>query len=438
MNKLYKSLNYIFMVALLILIYQEASSITLREYSRRFITGTIYIQSESIRNLVNGYNVTTYYENGGILKTEVWRNGKRNGLTIVYNRDGSVAKEIRFVENYVLDYKSYKNGRIETQISENRSIIVNKGRQLNIRWDKYYELWGGNTLVGFDSKGLINYLLNFVIPEEATEVLSDITDFFNSIPGAGQNGMDDMVTCGGSTSAFKDNNMDLSQVAETPSRNNSTPGSYTVNDVIGNTVIGMVNSCASNYSNSVGGSGGVGGGNKSRNADIDRARGALDNTVQGCISGRKNNMFASEYFNPKSLQLAKDVLASMESTAWDRGVTSATQINGLSASATTESGAIVANQTTKVVALEAVEGSAVRTASGTALRGFITAGTSTAIAGVMTAAVVGWSIGTLINNSSVGKAITDGIAKWQEENSEEYQAAVKEAEEEQKKAEKNS
>jgi antitoxin component YwqK of YwqJK toxin-antitoxin module len=402
----------------------------IKEFTKKFKNGKTYIQSKKIQGILNGFIVTTYYDNDKLMKTEEWRNNKRNGITKVYNKDGSLLKEIKFVDNYVLEYKAYKNGSVETQISEDRTIIVNKGRKITADWDKYYELWNGNFIAYFDKMALVHFLLNYVLPEEATEIFSDITDFFKSAPGAGQNGMDDMMTCGGSTSLFKDNNIDLLTSVRNSSRSNNgintqPSGKGKIDSkasTIQNNVLSMLNTCSDNIreNSSVGGRGGNL--NQTRTSDINNANRQIEQMISECESRRSsNNMFAVSPAELMGLRAefaaAEELLANAPTVIKNVGTVAG------------ESGGVFAEKTVEGVALHAAEGSAVRTATGNVFRGFITAGTASTIAGVTTAAVVGWTIGTAINDSFIGKAITQAVAKWQESNDSELNQASKEAQE---------
>lgn len=446
----YNKFSYLFSVFSLILLTSSlAYSKDLKEFKRAFKNGKPLIESKKVPGLDKVFNITTYYDNDKVMKTEQWKDGKRNGITKVFNKDGSLLKEVKFKDNYVLDYKGYKNGRLETQISEDRRTIINKGRRLNIRWNKYYEIWGGDIIVSFDSKALVNYLLNFVVPEEATEILSDITDHFDNLPGSGQNGNDDMVTCGNGTSLFKDNGIDLRNAGSSGSASSSNMGgkfSKGINTSKGKTSSGnfsassstmtstitqLLNTCSNNYRSSVGGTGGLGN-NRQRQNDINKARGALDQTIAGCNS-RKGGFRSLFSADPTTMFKSLQVLETLQAA---EGAASATQVTSSILTETASAGgSAIANETLKMTALEATEGAAVRSATGTAVRGFIQVGLSNAIAGVVTAAVVGWIAGTAINESAVGEALTEAIAKWQEDNDEAYQKAKKEADEAQKAAE---
>ncbi len=418
-----------------------------KEFKRTFKNGATFVESKKIPGLSQAFVVTTNYDNGRVLKTEEWRFGKRNGMTRVFNRDGSIFREIKFKDNFVLDYKAYKSGKIETQISEDRNTIFNKGKRVNVRWNKYYEIWSGEYIVSFDSKSLINYLLNFVVPEEATEVLGDISDFFDKAPGAGQGGKDDILTCGNGSSVFSDNNLDLNSLnsqgrqsatlQNTKLGNRKTSGTNVtrLNNFGSNSgsstnnpsVLNIINTCSNNYRSAGAGSGGVGGMSTGRNNDINNARGTLDNMISGCRSNRgRSNLIASD---PTTMFKSLQVAQALEAEA------AATQIVNLSGSAITESASTITEVTTRSALMNATEGAAVRTGAGAALRGFTLVAVSNAIAGVATAAVTGWIIGTAINESVVGEAIEEAVAQWQESNDEEYQKAVAEADKAQKAAE---
>ena len=56
-------------------------------------------------------------------------------------------KEIKFKNNLIESYTAYLNGTVYSQISEDRKIIINKGKQVNIKWKRFYTKVGKKLLI---------------------------------------------------------------------------------------------------------------------------------------------------------------------------------------------------------------------------------------------------------------------------------------------------
>lgn len=426
-------MKYVLFVMFCILIGSQANAQVNREFKRLYKNGRVYQESKKIQLLRTAtFKKTTYYDNGDVMLEEQWANNKRNGVTKVYLKNNQLLKEMTFRDDYMVNYVAYKNNQVYTKISADRAIIINKGRAISARWDKYYETRGVNRILAFDKKTLVDWMLKWTIPEQATQIFEDLASQYDSLSGSsGGSGGNDMLTCGGSTGLIDDlgvnfqslggrgkqSRVDVNSIA---GGRNTKQSKQTALQVAGN----IVTTCASNTKSKIGGANNVGGFNTQRNAGIKQAQNTLTNFINSCDSNRSgSDMFAIDTtFGFKSLQVLEEVLATDAAGAT---VVDATIVDGVVLDATA----------LEVTAIEGIAGSTESAAVASRIGGFILTDVAVAATAVTVAAVVGYAVGTVINESVVGKALTEFIANAQESNDAELQKAVADAAAAQAKAE---
>ncbi|MES2764791.1 MAG: thioredoxin domain-containing protein [Bacteroidota bacterium] len=402
------------------------------EFKKLYKNGRVYQESKKLQVLKGlGFTLNTYYDNGEIMRQEEWANGKRNGLTKIFLKNNQLVKEARFRDDYLLEYTAFKNNQPYTKISADRRTIINKGRLITPRWDKYYEMRGSNRLLVFDKKQLVDWMSGWMIPEEVTQIMEDLATYYDSQTKAG--GADDMVTCGGSTSIMNDLGADMTSLGsgagsgKTTSRTSMGSSQQNNKRTTALEAVGAIaNTCAgTSKANLAGGSGGIAGMNASRNKKVNKARATMANAIAECQSGNRggNGMFAmdiggifkgaafvEEMILAEAAEAGTMVTTAVEATE-GAAIIDATIVDGLATGATTETAAA----------------SVARGAAVNAVRGFILADVAVAATGVTVAAGVGWAIGTWFNETAAGKALTAAIAEAQESGDAALQKAIADA-----------
>lgn len=212
---------------------------------------------------------TTYDANGNIVRQEEWQNGKRCGASKVFINN-KLAKQVKFKKDLMVAYTSYMNDNIYTQISEDRKLIVNKGKKVIVNWRKFYLKHGSNRLAIFEPRQMIDFMSISMLPEAIAQAIADISEMYEGGNKVGDNAV---LNCGGKTSVINDANADFKS---TDSRKRKEAGDVT----------DMINSsCAANSGSSLTGSFNGVTGNYAERGRIDKARGAIDKMIQGCNSG---------------------------------------------------------------------------------------------------------------------------------------------------------
>lgn len=100
-------------------------------------------------------------------------NGKRCGLTKIY-KAGVLVKEINYLNDFVISYKSYNNGVLVTEINADRSRVVFQGALVPLNWKRIYVKYNRNRIVMVTKGTFIDNLLKFQIPENVAAIMKDI------------------------------------------------------------------------------------------------------------------------------------------------------------------------------------------------------------------------------------------------------------------------
>jgi hypothetical protein len=167
------------------------------------------------------YNTKRYYENGALMADEQWLDSLHHGNARYYLPNGSLSKEITFNKNFIKAYTAYVNGVVYTKISADRTEVVNKGRRLNLAFDKYYEVNYDGYVQVFTRRQVIDFLSNVMMPEEVTELMAAKFDASMKNLPAGS----DLLGCTAGTSGFNDHGVDLASFnASSQSKNNRPAG----------------------------------------------------------------------------------------------------------------------------------------------------------------------------------------------------------------------
>lgn len=387
-------------------------------YVRNYTNGRIYQQSSVLAGARPVRTVRTYYPNGQLMREESFIFGRRNGFTRLYDSLGRLEKALNCSDDYILSYEAYNNGQLYTKISEDRSVVINKGRRVSTRWGTYYETVSGRTVVAYSPRAIIDRMSKYLVPEAVTQIMEDLNNAFGAKGGqAGQ----DMFTCGGGTSVFDDRGITVSAAMQDMSRpSNQRTGAYeTFQGLMGQ----QMNQCASNAR----GRANLGG-DPQREQRVNRARSAAQGMIAGC-RGKGGDIVrmvgAGETYGFRSLQVLQEI------------ETAATAVTESGSAVITESGTAFVGETTKdIMTAQATEGAAVRSAIGGATRGFVMLEVIAVPTAVISAGIAGWSIGKFINDNIIKNAIGDALADAAEALNEDLQKVNEEARKAQEAAEK--
>lgn len=326
-----------------------------KEFTIKYKNGKVYREGKFIFSTCGRVlQENTYDANGELTRQEQWQNNKRCGTTKVY-RKNVLMKEIKFKNNLIESYTAYLNGTVYSQISEDRKIIINKGKQVNIKWKRFYTKVGKKLLI-FTKNELIDALRRVMFPEEITQTIADISKDVDltAIPDGNA-----ALFCGGKSQAINDANADFKSTDPQKKREAAD-----VAGMIGNTCSA---SAGANLTSPFDGKTG----DAARKARIDKARSRLDNMIANCSSNSSNltsgGMVSIGEFG--SLAEALDFVIPVV-TRW-------------TVSATTDAAATAAFETV-------VDGAVVTVAEGTVAAG--TAGGAGAIGGTVTAGTGGGAV----------------------------------------------
>lgn len=204
-----------------------------------------------------------------------WCEGRRCGLAKIY-KNGELVKIIDFYRDLILSYRSYENGVLVTEISGDRTRIVNQGRQIVPVWDKVYIPTGNKELVILNKKQVIDLLSLVAIPEE----IATFFDGLNEAARSSLGGERSMFPCGGKVKSIKDVEVNLKST-------NASTKSSAFND-IKTSVSSCTASLESFNSNGLSGSAGV----SAQQGRIDQANTNIDKTIATCANGDKNSLIA--------------------------------------------------------------------------------------------------------------------------------------------------
>ncbi|MBL0357543.1 MAG: hypothetical protein IPP72_11985 [Chitinophagaceae bacterium] len=282
-----------------------------REFTIKYPNGKIYREGKFIASTCGRVlQETTFDVNGDLIRQEQWRNRKRCGTTKVYF-NGKLQKEIVYRDNLMVSYVAYRSGLVYTRISENRNIIINKGREVVIRWQRYYTKFGQQKLLVLTKKELVDAMRYFMLPEEITQTLADITNNVDLTPVPGGNAA---LTCGGKTQAINDANADFKSTDPQKKQDAANVGG-----MIGNT-------CSAIAAASLTGSFSGATGDAARKGRIDRASSALDKAISNCESNPSNTssggMFSAE---PEASSGAVIAMHALYKAAYDGTLSAATR-----------------------------------------------------------------------------------------------------------------
>lgn len=351
---------------------------------------------------VPGFRVQEFYDNGRLFRQMHWARGVLEGEARVLRPDGQLDKLVRYRRGAVLTYTGYRNGRVESQIPQDRRTFIHRGRPLTVRWQTYYERLPKRPLVGYSAHGLVDSLLLSRMPEDVLQVLADLNAFADGKTGGRLSQANDIVSCGNGRADLVDD-LDLAGRASGAGQTTGTPTGMTAARREA-ALQAIARPCAS------GSAGGVGSGfgrpPGGRDSQIEQARQHLDAAIASCNAsgpGRSSDLIASGAIGPGAGFTS--VAFAEEMAALEAAEAATTTITALEAGATTEAGVAVI---TGLPAAAATESGA------TALGGFVALDVLVVGSAVTVAGAAGWAIGTWLNDTPVGKAITKFVADAQE------------------------
>lgn len=387
-------------------------------YKRQRANGTV---EEEVINAVSGGRAVLrqlrYYDDGKIKQQLEWANGKLNGTARLHLADGSIFREANYVDNRIETFTEYRQRLVYNQITSDTRSIVNRGKRISLRWDKFYDLrQSQGKLLGLTKDGLITFLLAVRTPEEATQVLADIAGYFESKASGQIAEANDVVSCGnGKAGVANDANLNNAtlQTASASRGKGAAAGSA------GTAAMATVHNAVSSITSACGaGSGAAGaraganlGVSSQRDAQIAQAEQVLDAAIQSCRSQPPrpgSGMFAGGVGGFTSL--LPEVEAIIEGVDASIALGEQTVANGVrtGVSAVVEGAPVVE---ASVADTAIVRAAAATTAS--ASQGFVLLEVLSTANAVAVGAVVGWAIGTAIDQSPVGQALTQKLAEAQ-------------------------
>lgn len=357
---------------------------------------------------VPGFRVQEFYDNGRLFRQMHWARDMLEGEARVFRPDGQQDKLVRYRRGAVLTFTGYRDGRVESHIPLDRREFIHRGRPLSVRWQTYYERLPKRGLVGYSAHGLVDSLLMSRMPEDVLQVLADLNAFAGSKTGGRLSQANDIVSCGTGQADLVDD-LDLAGSASGGASGSGQPARTRTGMTAGRreaALQAIARPCA-------GGSGAGGAGGRfgrpqgARDRQIEQARQHLDAAIASCQAagpGRSNDLIAGGAIGPgvgfTSVTVAEKI-AELEAAE-----AAATAITTLEAGATTEAGV------TMITGLPA----AAATGSGaTVLGGFAALDVLVVSSAVVVAGATGWAIGTWLNDTPVGKAITKFVADTQEQ-----------------------
>jgi len=144
----------------------------------------------------------TFDDAGNLARQEEWINGKRCGTTKVYYQN-KLLKEIVFKDNLIVSYTAYLNNVVFTKISSSRGVIINKGRQVQLPWKRYYIKAAQGKIIVLTKSELIDAMRYFMLPEEITQSMEDLSKLAGLTPVPEGNAV---LACGGNTKEIADAN----------------------------------------------------------------------------------------------------------------------------------------------------------------------------------------------------------------------------------------
>jgi len=366
----------------------------------------------TIANAV-GWRQTEYYDDGKVKQEFEWVNGRLDGVARSYLPGEVLAKEARFAKGRLVEYTAYKGGRVETRISADRRSFIHRGAPLTPRWDKYYERLPGKRLVGLTPAALVDVLLQSYMPESVTKAVADLNAILDSKTGGRVSQANDIVACGSGRAEIADD-LQLQQATLVQARAGGMAGVMQPGSTAPLTPLARAQAAISNISRACGstsvaaGKAGVGGPSSQQSQNA-RAEQALNDAVTSCRSGVGRSSSDLVGIGPGtgfiSVKLLDAVQALEAADAAAAANTARTAATALAAE-----GSAVAEATI-------VEGLAASAVTESAL-----AATGVTVMAVAAVAVVSWEIGKAINDSPIGQALTNAISTWQNTNDPNYQA----------------
>jgi hypothetical protein len=402
------------------------------------------IKESVVRTLVNGaqgFRQSFFFEDGTLQREFEWAGGRLNGTARVFAPGQVLVKEAVFRNDRLVSYRGFANGRIATQIDADRRAILNRGVPVNVRWDKAYDVSSDGRLVGFTARGLIEKMSLSELPEQITQMLADLSTFYDSKGGTAVSQANDIVSCGNGRAGLVDD-MNLKESTMRDAKAGGMRGVMPAGSQGTPTPLAQAQAAIANIRRGCSGSGAgpagsvpgaptSGNPNNSRNQQAEQA---LTTAIAACSAPGKGvvgglssgNLFAVGPLGPgtgfKSIPL--DVI---EEAIAAEAAEAGTIVNAGTAAAT-EGTALEVTVVEGLAADVATEGAV------TAARAFVMTDVLAGANAVGVAAVAGWGIGTLIDRGSIGKAITRQVARAQEAFDSSYQARAAEAAKAQKAA----
>jgi hypothetical protein len=360
-----------------------------------------------------GLRQTEYYEDGKVKHEFEWVNGRLNGMARSYLPGEVLAKEARFANGRIVEYTAYKGGRVETRISADRRSFVHRGTPLTPRWDKYYERIPGKRLLGLTPAALVDVLLQSYVPESVTKAVADLNGILDSKTGGRVSQANDIVACGSGRAEIADD-LQLQQATLVQARAGGSAGVMQPGSTAPLTPLARAQAAISNISRACGstsvaaGKAGVGGpsAQQSQNA---RAEQALNEAAASCRSGVGRSSSDLVGIGPGTGFISVKLLDAVQALEAADAAAAANTVRTAATALAAEGSAVAEATIVDGLAASAVTESAI-------------AATGLSVMAVAAVAVVSWEIGKAINDSPVGQALTNAISTWQSTNDPNYQA----------------
>lgn len=356
---------------------------------------------------VAGLRQVDFYENGRVFRQMDWARGVLEGQARVFRPDGQLDKAVRYRRGAVVAYTGFRAGRIESQIALDRREFIHRGRRMTVKWQTYYEHLPQQRLVGYSPRGLVDTLLLSRMPEDVLQVLADLNAFFDATTGGRLSQANDIVSCGTGRADVVDD-LDLASSAATAA-SGAAAGLRRPGGVSNGTTAARRDAALQAIARPCGATGpgagthvgGDAGGGRDR--QVAQARQHLDAAIASCQAAAPGRSIDRVAIGPgagfRSVAMA-EAMAELEAAE-----AAATTITALPAGATTEAG---------VTVISGLPATAATESGVTALGGFVAVDVLVVGTAVTVAGAAGWAIGSWVNDSAVGRAITQFIADAQE------------------------
>lgn len=246
-----------------------------KEFKIKYPNGLVYQEGKLITNLQCGpvIQITTYDFKGRIIKKEDFQKGNRCGPTKVYDNE-TLIKDIVFKNNLMESYIYYIDGKVNCQISADRNKIIHNGKTVDIRWSKFYHVIDDKKFMFFDKKSFVDIFRKFMVPEDLTQALADISALYDGKDVSGKNAV--VGGCGSKVAVINDLGADFKSTDAAGQKKSADAGAA------------VLNACSSSRNADLTAPFNGKTGDAARAGRIDKARSMLDQAIENCGSNGSN------------------------------------------------------------------------------------------------------------------------------------------------------